>query len=254
MSEVNGSPGMADVGSTSGGGQADPSQHVIWWRDRIATSIARSRKIRGANFVQIASCDPSTGEPRCRTVVFRGFLPIDPASEGNCAPCVMKMITDSRSNKVTEVGQSGEVSLKKNNLELVYWFGKSSEQYRIRGHAQFVGDTFTTDPRLSSQRVQQWGNLSDSAREQFFWPDPGVIYPGTPPVVPEGGRDLEGKVIQPPPKSFLLMLLHPTRVDYLRLTDNYKQVDELVVNEGGDADTQLDINVETSWRFSRLNP
>ena len=49
--------------------------------------------------------------------------------------------------------------------------------------------------------------------------------------MPKGGRDGEGKVL-PPPATFLLMLLRPTRVDYLRLTDNFRQVDSLVHGEG----------------------
>lgn len=40
------------------------------WRERIEVSIAKSRKIRGGNYVQLATVDED-GHPRCRTVVFR---------------------------------------------------------------------------------------------------------------------------------------------------------------------------------------
>ena len=40
--------------------------------------------------------------------------------------------------------------------------------------------------------------------------------------------------------SFLLMLLHPTRVHYLRLTDNFAQVDEL--------------GEDKQWSTRRVNP
>ena len=50
-------------------------------------------------------------------------------------------------------------------------------------------------------RKQQWGNLSDAAREQFFWDTPGLEYSGVPDV-PKGGRDEEGKV------SFLMSFFH----------------------------------------------
>lgn len=64
---------------------------VMPWRERIVGSIARSRKIRGGNYVQLASVD-TDGAPHVRTVVFRGFAP-----DGS-----MKMITDSRSEKVQQ--------------------------------------------------------------------------------------------------------------------------------------------------------
>jgi hypothetical protein len=100
---------------------------------------------------------------------------------------------------------------------------------------------------LTEQRRQQWGNLSDMAREQFYWENPGEPFVEVPSAaVPAGGRDEDGKVL-PPPDTFLLMLLYPTRVDYLRLSDNYHQIDELVRGDIGD---------ETScrWMARRANP
>lgn len=67
------------------------------------------------------------------------------------------------------------------------------------------------------------------AREQFYWDNPGIPYStngGNESTIPVGGRDADGNVIQPPPETFLLMLLYPTNVDYLRLGDNYRQLDE----------------------------
>ena len=46
---------------------------------------------------------------------------------------------------------------------------------------------------LQSARKQQWGNLSDPAREQFYWHPPGE-YSGES-TVPAGGRNDEGKVM-----------------------------------------------------------
>ena len=39
----------------------------------LDASIARSRKVRGGNYVQLATVGPD-GKPHCRTVVFRGFV------------------------------------------------------------------------------------------------------------------------------------------------------------------------------------
>merc|ERR1712071_625610 len=83
------------------------------WRSLLEVSMAKSRKTRGSNYVQISTVNKD-GEPRCRTVVFRGFLnssnlpedhPMSPQNGGHfdVMNCVMKMCTDLRSKKVEEV-------------------------------------------------------------------------------------------------------------------------------------------------------
>jgi len=211
--------GISDLGEGS-------SDRGTTWDESIKISIAKSRKVRGGNYVQIATVDPATREPRCRTVVFRGFLPDPNPSASN----PLKMITDARSGKVGEAASPNDVG------EIVWWFQKSSEQYRIRGKLVFVGEE-KGDAFLLAARKQQWGNLSDSAREQFFWTVPGGEYESQNDV-PAGGRGEDGKVLAPP-KEFLLMLLYPQRVDYLSLGDNYRQIDEYRQGE---------------WRSKRVNP
>ena len=124
-----------------------------------------------------------------------------------------------------------------NIVELHWWFGKSSEQYRFQCKAKLVDDD-TKETDLLRMRKEQWGNLSDKAREQFYWRDPGPYEPQV--EVPEGGRDSEGKILKPP-STFLLVLLYPQSVDYLRLTDNYRQIDRL------EPET-------SSWEVKRVNP
>jgi len=235
------SAGLADIGNNKGRDRPAPDDTVISWRERINGSIASSRKIRGGNYVQIATVDAETNEPRCRTVVFRGFLPPRPNEDGSTAnqraeeSCVMKMITDLRSRKVGEASGHPDQA-----AELVWWFAKSSEQYRVRGRLQFVGGgSFANDDDefLARMRKEQWENLSDMAREQFYWKDPGIEY-SQQAEVPEGGRGEDGTIL-PIPDNFLLMLLHPTYVDYLRLTDNFRQVDKFD---------------EDDWTEKRVNP
>jgi pyridoxamine 5'-phosphate oxidase len=187
----------------------------------------------------------------------------------------MKMITDARSNKVVRESTSSS-----SNAELVWWFGKTNEQYRVRGELVYVGaamddDAVTTaatergnkdDGRddvsllLARARQEQWANLSDKAREQFFWPEPGLPYrsSGEASSLPIGGRDETGRLLPPPP-TFLLVLLRPRRCEYLRLTDNYRQIDELVVTTnnkpgvvggtgaGGTGEDGM-------WTMQRVNP
>ena len=172
MSKDADAVGLKDIAATGGVLEGDAEGQVVDWRTRIDTSIARSRKVRGGNYVQIATVD-TDGAPHCRTVVFRGFLAMDDGDgdgkEG------LKMITDARSDKVAHIAHSSR-------CELVWWFAKSSEQYRITGTLTLVGEEHSS-AHLRSARNQQWGNLSDSAREQFFWPTPGAIYKGPVEVV-----------------------------------------------------------------------
>ena len=141
---------------------------VVPWRERITDSIARSRKIRGGNYVQLATVDANNA-PRCRTVVFRGFAP-----DGR-----LKIITDQRSAKVKE----------SRRVEVCWWFSQSSEQYRFAGELDYVGADHPDAERVAL-RKQQWGNLSDGAREQFFWKHPPrAAFDATPEDVPAGGLD-----------------------------------------------------------------
>ncbi|KAL3767328.1 hypothetical protein ACHAWO_007271 [Cyclotella atomus] len=248
------------VGLTDGGKSNSNTKMkddtIIDWKSRIDISIAKSRKIRGSNYVQISTVDHATMEPRCRTVVFRGFMKDVPLQNpGAYGDCVMKMITDLRSNKVMELESfHSSGNLDRSNVEMVWWFPKSSEQYRIRGKLQFIGNDGPlysyneSDDNICNnkeyfiaERKQQWGNLSDMAREQFYWEDPGISYTSTCAKgegIPAGGRDDDGKVL-PPPDTFLLMLLNPTTIDYLRLGDNFRQVDKW---EDG------------QWLSTRVNP
>ena len=226
-------------GETFAGCSEEKQDEVVQgWRTRIETSIAKSRKVRGGNYVQIATVD-GEGSPRCRTVVFRGFQAMDPDGRVEA----LKMITDQRSEKVTHVAASSK-------CEMVWWFAKSSEQYRISGNLKLVSGE-DANGYLVAARKQQWGNLSDTAREQFYWKSPGVAFGGTP-QVPAGGRGEDGKVLSPP-DAFLLMLLVPQAVKYLRLTDNWAQVDSIGREvKTGVAETEG--VAELAWQATRVNP
>ena len=97
-----------------------------------------------------------------------------------------------------------------------------------------------------SERKQQWGNLSDMAREQFYWQEPGVNFVSTSEQakdVPSGGRDDDDKVL-PVPDTFLLLLLYPTNIDYLKLGENVRLVDEC----------NYDSTSGYNWKSKRVNP
>ena len=209
------------------------------YRVRLDISMAKSRKVRGGNYVQLATVT-NDGFPKCRTVVQRGLL-----RQGEHS--VLKFITDKRSEKVQQIASNPK-------CELVWWFLKTSEQYRISGELTLVGND-SQNVELLQARKQQWGQLRDTAREQFYWEQPGVPLNESNEeeeekeeettasegneeektktaaaeggsgkmVIPTGGRGEDGKVL-PPPDTFLLMLLWPKKVDYLRLSDNSRVV------------------------------
>lgn len=196
---------MVHAAAAPGGSGGEAGGGVQPWRERIVGSIARSRKIRGGNYVQLATVDAG-GAPRVRTVVFRGF-----SDAGD-----LKIITDARSSKVAESAR----------VEVCWWFSQSSEQYRFSGAITYVGAG--ADGDAAGLRKQTWGNLSDGAREQFFWTSPprdAFDSAAGPEAPPTGGRDADGKVL-PAPDNFLIGLIEPAAVDYLRLTDNFRQIDE----------------------------
>ena len=86
-----------------------------------------------------------------------------------------------------------------------------------------------------------WGNLSDNAREQFFWAHPPRgAFDAEPEDVPKGGRADDTGNVLPVPDVFLLGLLEPASVDYLRLTDNFRQMDTTAA--------------EGAWAAARVNP
>eukprot|EP00526_Cylindrotheca_closterium_P020664 CAMPEP_0113622264 /NCGR_PEP_ID=MMETSP0017_2-20120614/11400_1 /TAXON_ID=2856 /ORGANISM="Cylindrotheca closterium" /LENGTH=212 /DNA_ID=CAMNT_0000532073 /DNA_START=104 /DNA_END=742 /DNA_ORIENTATION=+ /assembly_acc=CAM_ASM_000147 len=204
------------------------------WRSLLDVSIAKSRKIRGSNYVQVSTVED--GEPRCRTVVFRGFqqTPADHTlfHEVDEKPCLFKMCTDKRSKKVAQ-------NAKQAVAEIVWWFPKTSEQYRVRGNLILVGGD-NEDRALEIARKELWGNIADPSRESFLGQVvPGEAYEKDTSIVPIGGRDDDGKMV-PPPDNFLLMLLDPTDVDYLRLT--------------GDQYRQIDARGSSGWTRQRVNP
>jgi hypothetical protein len=227
------------------------------WLERLQASVAASRATPGAHFVQLATAGLD-GRPRVRTVVFRGLLLEQGAGAAGATPAArrgdgcdgaraIKFITHVKSDKVAQARARPW-------CEVCWWFSASREQFRIAGRLEVV-----TEGPL---RDEQWRAISDAAREQFFWPDPGQIVPPelvrfqdllAPGVtIPPGGRapapaQTSGPVpepsagnapstaaptaaplappVLPPPDTFALLLLWPDSAQYLSLVDNYAQRD-----------------------------
>lgn len=163
------------------------------WRSPLSRALHRNRSLVYARYLQLATVR-ADGRPANRTVVFRGFL-----EESN----QLKFVTDSRSQKAGEIENQPWA-------EACWYFPKTREQFRITGQLTLVRDNYP-DPTLLQARQTAWQELSDAARLQFAWPDPGE---------PRANSD----AFQPPPPnvtealpSFCLLLLDPVQVDHLEL-------------------------------------
>lgn len=163
------------------------------WRSAIAHALHRNRSLVYARYLQLATVR-ANGRPANRTVVFRGFL-----EDTN----QLKFITDARSEKADEIQQQPWA-------EVCWYFPNSREQFRLAGSLTLVNNYDISN--LQSARIKIWQELSDAARLQFAWPDPGKA------------RVQEAEAFTPPPPdaaqplpNFCLLLLDPVEVDHLEL-------------------------------------
>ncbi|CAM9840270.1 unnamed protein product [Chrysoparadoxa australica] len=159
------------------------------WVASVESCLARAQGDPTAKYLQLATVEDQ--QPRCRTVVFRGF---------HEATTSLKFITDSRSNKIPQLGSNSLT-------EACWYFREAREQFRITGRCEVITQS-DSDP--NGARQLQWKELSPAAKAQFFGPDPGI--PLAEAVVPE---EMDEDALKHPSPNFCLCLLHPTDVDHL---------------------------------------
>lgn len=163
------------------------------WRSPLKRALHRNRSRPDARYFQLATVRPD-GRPANRTVVFRGFLEDSDR---------LKIVTDIRSQKAEQISLNPQA-------EVCWYFPITREQFRLQGTLLLVR-SHDSDPALQQARYLAWQELSDSARIQFAWPDPGL--PRTDvdrfsPPLPDRDRPLE---------TFCLLLFDPVWVDRLEL-------------------------------------
>lgn len=170
----------------------DTSPHDIPWLSLWKAALARNKRER---YVQIATVSPE-GLPQVRTVVLRGT---GEAGEPY-------FYTDTRSEKAAALAEHPQAELH------VYW-SKSKEQFRLRGEVTFTVQQANV---WQARRRELWHAQRDEARQLLL----GTA-PGTP--VADLDSDLEHHYAsldtnqKNPPDTFALVVIHPTRVDYLKL-------------------------------------
>eukprot|EP00928_Gymnodinium_smaydae_P092794 TRINITY_DN76729_c0_g1_i1.p1 TRINITY_DN76729_c0_g1~~TRINITY_DN76729_c0_g1_i1.p1 ORF type:complete len:301 (-),score=21.97 TRINITY_DN76729_c0_g1_i1:159-1061(-) len=142
----------------------------------------RDRREAKRKHVQLATVDPDSGRPSCRTVAFRGFLtPAHLQSDGGCVnetsnaelhreTCLLTFVTDSRAEKV---GHLSSVCHEKAFVELCWWLDEAGVQFRISGRA-VLAFADSTDPELRTLCRSVWNRLQPSTQNTFFWQDPGA--------------------------------------------------------------------------------
>ncbi len=166
------------------------------WRIHLESSIEHHRNITYARYLQLATVTQEN-RPANRTVVFRGFY-----EDKDC----LKFAIDSRSEKVSQITTQPWA-------EACWYFTQTREQFRFSGLLHLVrGDH--ADMALQQARQASWQQLSEAARLQFAWDNPGKP------------RAEDANFAPPPPDpekplaNFCLLLLEPILVDYLNLVGN----------------------------------
>jgi pyridoxamine 5'-phosphate oxidase len=163
------------------------------WPSSIARALHRNRALAYSRYLQLATVRPD-GRPANRTVVFRGF--VSPKNQ-------LKLIADGRSQKIEHLFYNSW-------SEACWYFPKTREQFRILGKLSIV-DSNCEDVALSQIRHSTWQELSDNARIQFAWPDPGK------PRAEAAAFQVQSCDKSTPVANFCLLLLEPIEVDVLEL-------------------------------------
>ncbi len=180
------------------------------WRASLSQALRRNRRDAHHRYMQLATL-AEDGWPANRTVVFRGF-----SEDGQR----LQVATDTRSAKVAELAEH-------DGVEICWYFTRSREQFRIRGQAS-LHDAFSSE---AAARARLWSSLSEGARAQFYWPDPGR-------PLGEGDTVAAG---DGPPASFLLLEVTPLRVDHLELEADPQQ-------------RRLSRQLDGAWQTIAINP
>jgi PPOX class probable FMN-dependent enzyme len=195
------------------------SDYLALWRSHLAHALHRNRAKPYSKYVQLATVNPE-GLPTNRTVVFRGFLE---------STNQLQFIIDTRSKKFIHIQQ-------KPYGEICWYFTKTREQFRLAGNLILVTSEHEDSELLKARRIM-WQNISDSARLQFAWANPGEVRESTPEAFnPEPPSETK------PLDNFCLLLLEPQKVDHLELRGDPQNRYLYILSS------------DNSWEIKEINP
>jgi pyridoxamine 5'-phosphate oxidase len=143
--------------------------------------------------IALATVD-AAGDPQVRSVVCRR---ID--DEGR-----LWITSDARSAKHDQLARHPRAAA-------VAWFPTTREQFRLNGAVEIM-DNRSIDPA----RADLWRDLPPATRATFYWPAPGQARAPL-------DRFVETADAIEPPASFEILVLLPTRVEYLLLSSQPHQ-------------------------------
>lgn len=166
------------------------------WRQSLETSLEMHQKQVQSRYIQLASCGID-GQPRVRTVVFRGFT-----EHSN----YLAIHTDIRSEKCAQFAE--------NQLcEINWYFTESREQFRIAGKViQANGDT----SEFAALRQTHWQQLSVAAKADYTKTVPGIPLPTEPETISNSQSATEQQLATPH-NNFVLLLIEPKTIDHVML-------------------------------------
>ncbi|MEM9538941.1 MAG: Npun_F5749 family FMN-dependent PPOX-type flavoprotein [Cyanobacteria bacterium P01_E01_bin.42] len=169
------------------------------WRSHLKAALHRNRRVPFSRYFQLATVTPA-GYPANRTIVFRGFCQDSDR---------LKMITDSRSEKIEEIQHC-------HWGEICWYFSETREQFRLFGKLLVVNEN-EQNALLKQERKATWQSLSEKARIQFTWPPPKAQRQQDSKVL---FSPSDREILSEPLVNFNLLLLAPERVDHLKLRGN----------------------------------
>jgi len=215
--------GGGGTGMCSSGGQ----KQKPLWREELERSIEKEKGKPASRFMTLATV--KAGEPRARTVVFRGFMDDDDGGDVKLDG-VLKIITDVRSEKMQEIKDNPKA-------EIMWYFLDTREQYRIRGTLDVITDKDSSEAR-QKWRSQQWEEISPGMKQSYEWPSPGQART-------EENDDDKKDYLDPKPSvdvspNFALIMMVPERVDVLKLRESPQK--RHVHSKNGDGWTVQRIN------------
>ncbi|MEM9215060.1 MAG: pyridoxamine 5'-phosphate oxidase family protein [Cyanobacteria bacterium P01_F01_bin.150] len=217
------------------------------WRSPLSHAIHRNRSLPNARYVQLATVRPN-GTPANRTIVFRGFV-ADQFCQNRLLQNTLQFVTDNRSEKAIEINHQalGEVC---------WYFPKTREQFRLGGQlilitsessgnntsenifeaAAAIQQAEKPDLPLQAVRSHLWQSLSDNARIQFAWPQPGQARAGAAAFQPDVPDKMQ------PISNFCALLLQPSFVEHLELRGDPQNRQHYYLDE------------HSQWQQKSVNP
>jgi pyridoxamine 5'-phosphate oxidase len=209
------------------------SPHLAPWRSPLARSLYQHRSQPQSRYLQLATID-STGRPTNRTLVFRGFVDHLPGQSN-----LLKFVSDRRTAKIQHLHTQPWA-------EACWYFPNTREQFRIAGKIDLV-DGDRIDSAHQKLRHSTWHDLSDNARTQFNWLDPGMPLENS-----SGDSDVSETVVPEkitdplkPVANFCILLLDPELVDRLELRNDPQTRQQYKKNPAKDA---------YAWLSQAVNP